>query len=72
MKSVHGTTRETRTKLLVEARALLTPRVHGSTDEWVEARIRWHRLDGNDALADALLKEENAVREALGKDLIAG
>lgn len=54
----------TRQQLLVDlARLLLTP--GASVDEWVADRIRWHRLDGNDALADELLADENKQRRAL-------
>lgn len=41
-----------------------TPR---GMDEWIKARIRWHRLDGNDELADEMLADENNVRRALDK-----
>lgn len=63
--------------LLDLARLLLTPgaRMSDADDgsprsmiEWEKARIRWHRLDGNDALADELLRHRNAVNRALGKD----
>jgi hypothetical protein len=58
-------------RLISEARALLTPGDH-SVDEWVLARIRWHRLDGNDALADHMLEEENGIRRALDKEPLGG
>ena len=67
------------TELLNLARLLLTPRARlndaddgtpRGMDEWVKARIRWHRLDGNDELADELLRAENSAREAIGKDLL--
>lgn len=60
--------------LIELARRLLTPACPITDDDetqttrsWVEGRIRWHRLYGNDALADELLREENAVRRALDK-----
>ncbi len=56
---------------LAAARALLTPGSKGGVkgvDAWVVARIKWHRSDFNNTLADELLAEENAVRESLGKE----
>lgn len=65
-----GSTREA--ELLDLARKLLTPACPVSDEDdgrstraWIDARIRWHRLDGNDALADELEREEKNVREAL-------
>lgn len=64
-------------ELLDLARLLLTPNARvGESDtgsprgvgEWEKARIRWHRLDGNDALADEMLRDTNAVRRALNKE----
>jgi len=54
------------------ARLLLTPNAQLSDadtgsprdmGEWEKARIRWHRLDGNDALADEMLRETNADQQ---------
>ncbi len=63
--------------LVALARRLLTPGAdlgefgddRHSTD-WLTARIAWHRLDGNNELADEMLKTENKIREALGQDPI--
>ena len=74
-----GMSAATSTELLDLARLLLTPGARlnkeddgtpRGMDEWVKARIRWHRLDGNGYLADKLLREENSAREALGKELL--
>lgn len=58
--------------LLEAARELLTPPAFGgqlfTSEEWTARRIAWHRLDGNDALADQMLADENSVRRAFEKE----
>ena len=58
-------------RLLLTPGARLSDQDDGSPrhmDEWLAARIRWHRLDGNNKLADELLRDENGMRRATGKE----
>ena len=54
--------------LVGSARNLLTPRAfrgpNWTVDEWTEARIAWHRLDGRDDIADELQREHDELLEA--------